>query len=145
MKNNFISDQNSGFTLLELTIVVAIISILATIAIPKLAQAIQRSKEGSTIANLGALRSAITFFYADTEGQFPADLTQLTTNSKYINKIPTAKAVNIHSDSLNVTLSTATSDSGGWAYNNVMGDPNYGTLSVNCTHVDIKGNIWSNY
>lgn len=60
-----------GFTLVELMIVVAIIGILAGVAIPRYMDFLQRSREGATKGNLGALRSAINIYYADTEFYFP--------------------------------------------------------------------------
>ncbi|MBK8871456.1 MAG: prepilin-type N-terminal cleavage/methylation domain-containing protein [Elusimicrobia bacterium] len=63
-----------GFTLIELMIVVAIIGILAAIAIPKFAELITKSKESSAKGTLGAVRSAITIYYSDTEGYFPLQL-----------------------------------------------------------------------
>ncbi|HTA77767.1 MAG TPA: prepilin-type N-terminal cleavage/methylation domain-containing protein, partial [bacterium] len=46
-----------GFTLIELMIVVAIIGILAAIAIPRFAQMLEKSKEGATKGNIGAMKS----------------------------------------------------------------------------------------
>lgn len=60
-----------GFTLVELMIVVAVIGILAGIAIPRYMDFLQRSKEGATKGNLGALRSMINIYYADKEFYFP--------------------------------------------------------------------------
>ncbi|MDO8734379.1 MAG: type II secretion system protein, partial [Elusimicrobiota bacterium] len=60
-----------GFTLIELMIVVAIIGILAAIAIPKFADLIKKSKEGSTKGSLGAIRSALTIYYGEQEGVYP--------------------------------------------------------------------------
>lgn len=63
--------KRTGFTLVELMIVVAIIGILAGIAIPRYMNFLQRSKEGATKGNLGALRSAINIYYADMEFYYP--------------------------------------------------------------------------
>ena len=60
-----------GFTLIELMIVVAIIGILAAIAIPKFAQMLEKSREGATKGNLGAIRSAVSIYYGDKEGVWP--------------------------------------------------------------------------
>ena len=56
-------------------IVVAIIGILAAIAIPKFADLIRKSQEGATKGSLGALRSALTIYYGDMEGVYPATST----------------------------------------------------------------------
>ena len=95
-----------GFTLIELMIVVAIIGILAAIAIPKFADLIKKSKEGSTKGSMGALRSALTIYYGEQEGSYPNPLPgtgtggQTTTVfntttgpflTKYLDKMPTVK------------------------------------------------------
>ncbi|MDD5629500.1 MAG: prepilin-type N-terminal cleavage/methylation domain-containing protein [Elusimicrobia bacterium] len=135
----------SGFTLIELMIVVAIIGILAAIAIPKFASLIRKSSEGASKGNLGAIRSALSIYYGDMEGQYPSLMTALTINGKYLSAIPVAKAPNWHPDSATANYGTATSDAGGWQYNNALGDANLGTVLVNCTHTDTKGSIWTAY
>ena len=114
--------SNSGFTLIELTIVVTSIAILATIAIPKFANAMQKSQEGSVKGNLGSLRSAIAIYYAENEGLYPADMTALAANAKYIAAIPYAKGVYIHTATAMVTTQTSPNDAGGWSYNGTAGD-----------------------
>src|SRR5947199_9410501 len=86
--------SKKGFTLIELMIVVAIIGILAAIAIPKFAELIRKSGEGASKGNLGALRSAMSIYYGDLEGQYPATTDALTVGGKYLGQIPTAKAPN---------------------------------------------------
>ncbi len=135
----------SGFTLIELMIVVAIIGILAAIAIPKFAELIRKSNEGSSKGNLGAVRSALSIYYGDMEGQYPDDLVSLTLGGKYLANIPVAKTPNYHQDSSTVTNETTPSDSGGWSYNNVPGNANLGTVLVDCTHTDTKGTVWTAY
>jgi prepilin-type N-terminal cleavage/methylation domain-containing protein len=134
-----------GFTLLELIIVVAIIGILAAIAIPKMANAVQLSKEGALKGNLGALRGAIHAYYADHEGTFPPDLASLAAGGQYIAKLPLVKEITDHGASDSALLGTAADDAGGWVYNNVTGDPNQGSVQVNCTHTDSKGAVWTTY
>src|SRR5206468_6229263 len=88
----------SGFTLIELMIVVAIIGILAAIAIPKFANLIRKSSEGASKGNVGSIRSALSIYYGDMEGQYPADMASLTVAGKYLSSVPSAKAPNYHSD-----------------------------------------------
>jgi type IV pilus assembly protein PilA len=54
-------------------IVVAIIGILAAVAIPKFAQMLEKSREGATKGNIGALKSAVSNYYADQQGNYPQD------------------------------------------------------------------------
>ena len=139
--------SKKGFTLIELMIVVAIIGILAAIAIPKFAELIRKSSEGASKGNLGALRSALSIYYGDMEGQYPSTVNALTVGGKYLTVLPTAKAPNWHSDSSAVILLSAGAlgDVGGWNYNDVSTNANIGNVLVSCTHTDTKGSIWSAY
>lgn len=65
-----------GFTLIELIIVVAIIGILATIAVPAMRTAPQRAREAALKENLFTMRSCIDQFHADRQ-RFPTSLDEL--------------------------------------------------------------------
>jgi prepilin-type N-terminal cleavage/methylation domain-containing protein len=145
MKGLKSSKRASGFTLIELMIVVAIIGILAAIAIPKFAELIRKSNEGASKGNLGSIRSALSIYYGDMEGQYPADMAALTVAGKYLSTVPNAKVPNYHADVSAVLAAIAPNDGAGWVYNNTSTDPNLGTVWVNCTHTDTKGTIWSAY
>ena len=93
--------NQKGFTLIELMIVVAIIGILAAVAIPKFAEMMERSRDGATKGNIGALKSAISIYYGDHEGIYPTDLTAVYPGgvstawnflAKYIDTIPAVKS-----------------------------------------------------
>src|SRR5207237_964608 len=69
--------------LIEVLIRVLSIGILAAIAIPKVSNRIDKSNEGTTRGNLGSLRSALSIYYADTEGQYPQDGMGSTKHNKH--------------------------------------------------------------
>ena len=144
-KSNVTGKAKSGFTLIELMIVVAIIGILAAIAIPKFADLIRKSNEGATKGNLGSVRSALSIYYGDQEGLYPQTPYALTLNGDYMSKIPKAKTPSYHGDSSGMTLQISATDQGGWGYNNVTSDPNFGNLWVGCSHTDSKSTMWSSY
>ena len=128
-------------------IVVAIIGILAAIAIPKFAALIRKSSEGASKGNLGSIRSSLSIYYGDMEGQYPNQLIALTMNSKYLSAIPVAKTPSYHGDSSGEVDLTgvAVNDGGNWIFNNIATNANVGQLNVNCTHTDTKGSVWSSY
>ena len=137
--------RRKGFTLIELMIVVAIIGVLAAIAIPKFANLIRKSAEGSAKANLGQIRSALSIYYSDLDGHFPSNLAALTISGKYLSNVPQARAPNYHGESSVAVETQVADDTGGWLYNNVLSDGNLGTIWVNCTHTDTGGRIWTQF
>lgn len=75
-----------GFTLIELMIVMAIIAILATIAIPSYINAVRHAKEAVLKEDLHTMRSAIDSYTVD-KGKAPQSLDDLV-QSGYLKEIP---------------------------------------------------------
>ncbi|MGL4393239.1 MAG: type II secretion system protein [Fusobacteriaceae bacterium] len=58
-------NKKSGFTLIELVVVIAIIGVLATIITPKVRTSLIRSKDSKGTASLGALRTVVNIYYSE--------------------------------------------------------------------------------
>jgi general secretion pathway protein G len=78
--------HESGFTLLELIIVITIVGILATIAMPKLKDVPRKANEAVLKTNLHTMRDVIDQHYGD-KGRYPASLEALV-EAGYLRKIP---------------------------------------------------------
>jgi general secretion pathway protein G len=74
-----------GFTLLELIIVVAMIGILATIAMPALKDMPRRAKEAVLKTNLHTIRESLDMYYGD-KGRYPGTLEELV--PRYLRDVP---------------------------------------------------------
>ncbi len=138
--------RRQGFTLIEMMIVVAMMGVLASLAIPRMATLIRNANEAATKKKLQALRSAITLYYSDLEGLYPSDLTPLLQpGSKYLTNVLPVYTV-AHGNSNQVTLVADAPDGadvGGWGF--VSSGAQSGQVWVQCTHTDTKGNLWNSY
>lgn len=77
----------SGFTLVELLVVMAIVALLLTIAAPRYFGSLDKSKDVALAENLKVLRITLDRFYAD-KGRYPDTLTELV-DQKYLRQVPT--------------------------------------------------------
>ncbi|MEO5762962.1 MAG: type II secretion system protein [Vicinamibacteria bacterium] len=76
----------SGFTLLELIVVITIMGILVSIALPNYRNSILQAKESVLRENLYRLRDLIDQYQSD-KGRYPESLEALVTDG-YVRKIP---------------------------------------------------------
>ena len=78
-----------GFTLLELLMVVIIIAILASIALPQYIRVVERSRASEALTVIGAIRSAELRFKAqDPAGQYDPNLANLDIEVPGIGAMP---------------------------------------------------------
>ena len=78
--------SNKGFSLLELLIVVAIILIIATIAIPSLLRSRQAAQESSAVANIRTINTAEVTYLSSNQGNYgdiPSLITQGLVDSRF--------------------------------------------------------------
>ena len=156
-----LSLNQKAFTLVELMIVVAIVSILTSIAYPRYKNFVRRAREGATKANLGAIRSALTIYYSDNDGIFPARVAGAQTGieimpfvgmhpSEYLDAIPPCTEdctdYGLHKpNSYNVVgvngMEANGTNNGGWAYFSpfsATAATSVCRISVNCSDADYR-------
>jgi general secretion pathway protein G len=75
-----------GFTLIELVIVMSMIGLLLSIALPQYMAALERGRQQVLQSNLATMREAIDKFYGD-RGRYPDTLEDLVTQ-RYLRAIP---------------------------------------------------------
>jgi general secretion pathway protein G len=83
---DFVVTGKKGYTLLELMIVVGIVGILVTLAIPTFHQSAMKAKEAALKQNLFTMRAVLDQYYAD-RGDYPETLETLV-EEKYLRAIP---------------------------------------------------------
>ncbi|WP_373987777.1 type II secretion system protein [Duganella sp. BuS-21] len=78
--------RKRGFTMIELLVTLAIVSMILTLAVPRYFGNVDRTKEDVLREDLFILRDAIDKYYAD-RNRYPNELKDLVTE-KYLRAIP---------------------------------------------------------
>lgn len=134
--------MEKGFTLIELVIIIVVLGILASVAIPKYKNIVAESREAACQGALGSLRSGVSIYYAN------AAVTTGTAAWPPMDSLGTVGVVMEHTlpgnpyqleanapDSIvtGVTKGTIVGTRGGWAYLAATGEiwPNTNTVGEN--------------
>ncbi|MGB8338312.1 MAG: prepilin-type N-terminal cleavage/methylation domain-containing protein [Burkholderiales bacterium] len=75
-----------GFTLIEILIVMALVALLLTIAVPRFFGSLEKSRETALREDLKVMRIALDKYYAD-KGHYPESLDKLV-EDKYLRAVP---------------------------------------------------------
>jgi prepilin-type N-terminal cleavage/methylation domain-containing protein len=129
--------SQSGFTLIELIIIIVVLGILAAVAIPKYQDITNEAKTSACKGALGSLRSGISIYYANqivktgTPTWPPID-SMRRVGTVIIQSLPANpyQLANRAPDSIvtGVTKGTVVGNRGGWAYK-----PSTGEIWANTT------------
>ena len=78
--------RRAGFTLIELIVVLAIVALLSSIAVPRYVDGVERAREAALHGTLATVRDAIDQFAAD-RGRYPDSLLELV-RERYLRELP---------------------------------------------------------
>ena len=103
--------QESGFTLIEMVIVIVVIGILLGIAVPKYGDFKDAANLATSKANVSALKSAASMYYAKQAvttgtGSYPTDTTALEAQLEQAITWPTGYGYTYTAATGTVTLTT---------------------------------------
>ena len=124
--------QRSGFSLVELVVVIMILGILAAVAAPRLLQTSSTATDNGLRQSLGVVRDAIELFAADNGGSFPRSDTAANFKADlapYLRKFPSCPVgptASTASQAVDVKFGTGTagdaSPTQGWYFNTSTGN-----------------------
>lgn len=83
MEDDMVKKRKSGFSLMELLIVIAIIGALVAIAASSYSSAQKRSRDSRRSSDLKAMQNAWEQYYSDSSGVYP-DVSTCTVSTTYL-------------------------------------------------------------
>ena len=151
--------QISGFSLLELVIVIVIMGIVAAVAIPRMSRGAAGASDAALSGNLSVLRNAIDMYAGEHNGTYPAVATianQLTLYSSstgttnatktttylygpYLRSVP---KLPVGAKKGQVGIAAATGDTIGWIYTEASGTIVSNTTALEKDSADVAYNTY---
>lgn len=149
----------TGFTLIEVLIVVVILAIVAALVIPSISQGRDKADEAALKENLRNLRRAIQLYTVDHGGQFPTlpniegQLTQFTNPAGQVSAtktathtlgpyLPEVPKLNVGARKGNTRIHSADANDVGWIYTPATGAIRANTFPGD---VDSQGTPFNQY
>ena len=131
MKPSSMTRRRCGFSLVELSVVVIIIGVLAAFGVPRMLKSVERSKASEAFKWLGSVRAAQERHQA-REGTYTATLTNLDMDQdppKYftVGVVAAGSTLDLE-DSWTLTLTRDGASSGYGAYTVIFSEQGYDTL-----------------
>ncbi len=120
--------KRSGFSLVELVVVVLIMGILAAVAAPKLFDKMDDARKSATRQSLAVLRGGIDLYKADAanNGAYPATLDLLYTNQLISGSFPKVEIGENQSDAVAAAtespIQNVVAGGAGWIYDATTGE-----------------------
>jgi len=109
--------NEAGFTLIELVIVIVILGILASVAIPKYEDMREQARTATLKGQLGAIRSAVSIQYARNALNNSASFPVLNGSIFADGNVPKEPVLNSNA----VKTTAGVDNAGGWQYTQASG------------------------
>ncbi len=130
--------SETGFTLVELLVVIAVLGILAGIAVPRLTGVQDRAKDAAIASVAGGIKTAMSIYHVENDG-YPASIADWAALSTTLDTVELGlmadhniSAVTYNADvTNNQFLFAFTSASGGRVY--YLGEKGYGDTEAEAT------------